>query len=122
MSKYFIILFLTYLFSFSNNVLAAQCDDAYSAAADAYSYARRGYRSGNLDDIQRYARRAMNSADEAMSYASDCNCDDAYSAADDAYSYARKAYREDDFDYAESYIKKAMNSADDAMSYASDCN
>jgi len=80
-------------------VLAAQCDDAYSAADDAYSYARRGYRSGDLDDIQRYAKRAMNSAEEAMSYADDCDCDD-----------------------AESYIRKAMRSADDAMSYASDCN
>ena len=122
MKKYFLIPSIALLFAFSNNVLADQCDDAYYAADDAYSYARKGYNSGYLEDIQFYARRAMNSADEAMSYASDCKCDDAYYAADDAYSYARRAYNEDDFDYAETYIRRAMNSADEAMSYASDCN
>jgi hypothetical protein len=72
-TKYFLILSIALLFAFSNNVLVDQCDNAYYAADDAYSYARKGYNSGYLEDIQFYARRAMNSADEAMSYASDCN-------------------------------------------------
>ena len=100
---------------------ALSCDDAYSAAEEAYSYARKGYLAGNLDDIHYYARKARNSADEAMSYADDCGCDDAYSSADDAYTQARRAYNEEDYDYAESYIRRAMRAADDAMSSAEEC-
>ena len=73
MKKYFLILSIALLFAFSNNVLADQCDDAYYAADDAYSYARRAYNEDDFDYAETYIRRAMNSADEAMSYASDCN-------------------------------------------------
>ena len=120
MRKLFAILLVS--LSWSGQSYAGRCDDAYSAGDDAYNYARRGYRADSLDDLQFYARRAMNSADEAMSYSDDCRCDDAYSAADEAYSYARRAYREDDFDYAQSRIKRAMWAAESIMSAAEDCN
>ena len=74
-----------------------------------------------MDEIHRYARKARNASDNAMSLSDDCGCDEALASADDANSYARKAYREDDYDYAESYIKKAMRAAEDAMSAAEDC-
>jgi len=99
---------------------SADCSDAYSYADDAYTQAKRGYNSDNLDDAEYYAKKAMSAAD-AMSAAEDCGCDDAYSAADDAYSYARKAYRSGDYDDAIDYLRRAKSSADDAMSYADDC-
>ncbi len=111
-----ILIFLTPL-----NTYAQDCYDAYSSADDAYTYARRGYNSDNLDDLQYYARKAKNSAEEAMSAAEDCYCDDAYSSADDAYTYAKRAYRETDFDSAQYQIRRAKNAADEAMSNADDC-
>jgi len=105
----------------STSAFAANCSDAFSYADDAYTQAKRGYRSGNLDDAAYRAKRAMSDAEDAMSAADDCGCDDAYSAADDAYSYARKAYRSDNYDDAIRYLRKAKSSADDAMSYADDC-
>ena len=59
MKKYFLILSIALLFAFSNNVLADQCDDAYYAADDTYSYARKGYNSGYLEDIQFYAMKTV---------------------------------------------------------------
>ena len=117
----FVILATVALVLGSATSFASSCDDAYSAAEEASSYARKGYRAGDLDDIQYYAKKAMNSAGEAMSYADECGCDDAYSSADDAYTQARRAYNEDDYDYAESYIRRAMGAAEDAMSAAGDC-
>lgn len=100
---------------------SADCSDAYSYADDAYTQAKRGYNSDNLDDAEYYAKKAMSDAEDAMSAAEDCGCDDAYSAANDAYGYARKAYRSGDYDDAINYLRKAKSSADDAMSYADDC-
>jgi hypothetical protein len=115
------ILFVTFLITVTLNN-SNDCSDAYSAADDAYSYSKKAYYSDNLDDIQYYAKKAMNSFDDAMSYAVDCNCDDAYSAADDGYSNAKKAYNSDNLEDGQYYAKKAKNEADDAMSYADDCN
>src|SRR5687768_8267346 len=71
-----------------------ECDDAVSAAADAYSYARRAYRLLEFDEAIGYARKAMNAALDAEGAASDCECEEVESGAQEAYSYARKAYRE----------------------------
>ena len=51
----------------------ADCYDAEALSADAYSYARRAYRSDDLDSCQTYARRARNAAGEAEAAASSCN-------------------------------------------------
>lgn len=109
------------LSSMTTPAYSGGCSDAYSYADDAYTQAKRGYDSENLDDAEYYAKKAMSDAEEAASAADDCGCDDAYSAADDAYSYARKAYRSGDFDDAINYLRRAKSSADDAMSYADDC-
>ena len=100
---------------------SADCSDAHSYADEAYTQAKRGHNSDNLEDAEYYAKKAMSAAEDAMSAAEDCGCDDSYSAADDAYSYAIKAYRSGDYDDAIDYLRRAKSSADDAMSYADDC-
>jgi hypothetical protein len=72
---------------------------AFADCSDAYSYAKKGYNSDNIDDVHRYAKKAMNAAEE-------CRCEDAY-------GYARKAYRSDDLDEATNYMRKAKSAADD---------
>lgn len=113
--------FLLLLIFLPAAAFSADCSDAYSYADEAYTQAKRGYNSDNLDDVQYYAKRAMSATENAMSAAEECGCDDAYSAADEAYDYANKAYRSDDYDDAIDYLRKAKSSADDAMSYADDC-
>lgn len=49
------------------------CDNAHNAADEGYSYAKKGYNSDNLEDAQKYAKKAKNSADETMSYSNSCN-------------------------------------------------
>ena len=48
------------------------CENAESAASDAYSYGKKSYNSDNLSDAQYYAKKAMNSASEIIDDAEDC--------------------------------------------------
>ena len=121
MKKSLLILIFAVSLLGGTSTFASSCEDAYSSAEEAYSYARRGWRSDDIDDIQYYARKAKNAAEEAIYYADDCGCYEASSYADDAYTQARRAYNEDDFDWAEDYIRWAMNYAEDAMFAADYC-
>ncbi|WP_299818057.1 hypothetical protein [uncultured Pontibacter sp.] len=103
------------------NEESIDCSDAKSAASNGYDYARQAYHSEAMEDIQYYARKAMDEFESAMSYASDCGCDEANYAADEAYEYARKAYNADTVEDGESYAKRAMDAGEDVESYASDC-
>lgn len=96
--------------------------DAYSAADDACSYSKKVFYADNTNDIQYYAKKDMNSFDDAMSYAYDCGCDDGYSAADYGYSNAKKVNNSDNVDDGQYYARKAKRDADDTMSYADDCS
>ena len=99
----------------------ANCSAAYSWADDAYSYARKVYKSENLHDIHYYAEKTMSAAEEAMSEAKKCGCNDAYSSAKDVYGYAQKAYQTNYLHEALFYMRKAMSAAGDAMYAAADC-
>ena len=105
----------------SFNSSAADCSTAYSSAEYAYTYAKRGYNSDNLDDVRYYARKVKSAADEAMSEAGNCSCDDAHSNADYAYTNAKRAYNSEDLDDALNYMRRAKSAADDAMSSAQYC-
>ena len=56
---------------------SADCSDGYSYADDAYTQAKRGYNSDNLEDAEYYAKKTMSDAEDAMSAADDCGCEDA---------------------------------------------
>jgi hypothetical protein len=49
------------------------CDEAYSSLDDGYSYAKKGYSSDDWDEIKNYAKKAKNSAEDAMTHANYCN-------------------------------------------------
>jgi hypothetical protein len=50
-----------------------KCEDAQAAGDDGYTYAKRGYNSTDWEETKDYSRKAKGSADDAMSYASNCN-------------------------------------------------
>lgn len=97
------------------------CSDTHSSGDDAYSYCRKAYNSDDYEEVKSYLKKAMNSFEDAMSYAEDCNCDDANYSADEGYTYAKRGYNTDDFEEMKDYARKAKNSADDVMSNADDC-
>ena len=107
--------------------------DAEDNAEEAADYARKAYYEDDIDDAHDYLRRArsyaeeaMDDADDAETYAYNCDCSigasyasDVESEAEDAYDYARKGMNSDDIDDVHSYARKARSSAEDAESAAS---
>ena len=81
-------IFLVFGLLFSWLTLSFADDDS------ACSYARKAYRSDDIDTCQRYARKAYYDFE---------NEDGSY--------YARKAYREDDLDECQRYAKRAYRNA-----------
>jgi hypothetical protein len=57
----------------TNNSFAGDCSGCESEAYDAYRDARKAYRSNNLSDCQRYAKRAYRHASYTEDYARDCS-------------------------------------------------
>ncbi|UQA76715.1 hypothetical protein K2F45_06900 [Sphingobacterium siyangense] len=54
---------------YANNL---QCQRAASNTSDGYSYAKKGYHSDSPDDIESYAKKAMNYAETALNELEDC--------------------------------------------------
>jgi hypothetical protein len=106
----------------TKNSIKDDCSEAHDAAENAYSYCKKAFDSDRWDDTKAYLKKAINSFDEAMSYAEDCKCEDAQSSAEEGHSYAKKGYNSTDWDDTKSYAKKARNAADDTMSNADDCD
>lgn len=50
-----------------------KCEDAHTVADEGYTYTKKGYNSSDWEETKDYARKAKSSADDAMSYANDCN-------------------------------------------------
>lgn len=50
----------------------ADCDDAKSAASDGYDYSKKGYNETDPDEIERFAKKAMNEAEDGKSAMEDC--------------------------------------------------
>ena len=48
------------------------CDDAKSSASDGYSYAKKGYNETDPSEIERFAKKAMNEAEDGKNAMEDC--------------------------------------------------
>ncbi len=126
------ILIMTGLVLVSISNIYAQCDDYRNAmegvqsfADNAYTYSKKAYNANNLKEVQYYAKKAKNSADNAMSLAydaqtnaSDCWCNEGQnfarkmtSLAETTFSFSKKAYYAYSLENALKYSKKAMNIA-----------
>lgn len=53
----------------ANNI---DCSNATWSASDGYSNAKKGYNSDTPEDIEYYAKKAMNNAEEGISYVENC--------------------------------------------------
>ena len=88
---------------------------------DAYTYARRAQYSSNLGEARDYARRARNSAADAVDNAQACRCDQAASTLDDAERYACRVYNASELSEVQDYARRAKNEADDALTELREC-
>ncbi|MAY82827.1 MAG: hypothetical protein CMP59_01705 [Flavobacteriales bacterium] len=112
---------LILLIGISSFQFKSECADAYSAAEKARDLAKKSYKSDSWKDSKSLLKEAMESANDAKSFASDCVCQNANSAANDAYKYAKQGYDTDSMNDTKNFAKKAMKSADDVMSLIDDC-
>jgi hypothetical protein len=118
MSKWLLVICL---FATVPELVLADRYVVYSNCNDAYTYARRGYNSDDLDDIHAYAKRAMNAAEDAMNAAAECQCRNAYEYASEIYKFARMAYRSNEVYEAQGYLRRAKRAADDGMLASNEC-
>ena len=114
-----LLLSLTFLLSdMPNN----DCANAYSSADDAYSYGKKASDASTWADSKTYLKKALDSFEQAIDYAEECECEEAHTSATDGYSYVTKGYNSKTWDEAKGYAKKATASAGDTMSAANDCS
>lgn len=93
---------------------------------DAQEYLSRAYRETDMDDKERYARRAEDALDDAGDEADNLYRQTSNSALrsrlsscrsclDDAETYAHRAKNEEDYDEANNYLRRANSELNDAI-------
>lgn len=98
------------------------CANAYIASDDAYTYCKKSYESKEWEEMKELLRKAIISAEDAISLANDCECYDALSAAEEVLRYAQFGHRSNDWSVSKEYAKKAKDSAEEAMNFAQECD
>jgi len=96
------------------------CSSLSSDVDDAQRYLKRASQESDLDGAKDYMRGARNSLDDVVSDARDCGCDSAASEFDEASTFSRRARDAsdaDDFNYQFGRAAKAYNSGVDAIRY-----
>ena len=121
MKKLLISLILS-LILISPSQAVGDCSGCMSEAYDAYKDARKAYRANNLNDCQRYAKKAYRHLSYAESEANYCGCSNAEYEAYDGYRDAKKAYRAKNLKDCQRYAKKAYRHASYTEDYAGSCD
>jgi hypothetical protein len=96
-------------------VHAYDCQMLPSYMDDAETNLRRATRATDLDEAQRYARRAESALEDASMAAMNCECVLAYSSLDDAATRARRAKNADEADEFIEQLRRAIRSYNDAI-------
>lgn len=90
--------------------------DAITSINNALSYIKKAMESGNMSDLDTYARKAQSAAGDAESYSDDINNEDAEWYCNKAYNNLRRARNESDRKNAVEYLKTAQKALQDALS------
>ena len=91
------------------------CSEVESSIDDGLNNLRKVARADEMDDAQRYAKKAANDFDDAENAAEDCGCTDAASSLSDAAMNARRASRADQLDECWTLANKAKKLADESL-------
>lgn len=119
----FTFLLLTFSSIFLVTDKGRDCSNSHSSADDAYSYSKKAYNSDSWEESKSYLKKAMNSFEDAISYAQDddCKCEDAVTAAEEGYRFAKKGYNSTDWEETKDYSRKAKNYAEETITDADEC-
>lgn len=117
-----------YLLSLSGLILCTQtqaqssCDEAFSAASYSIAHTENAYEATNMEHVQEWSEKALETFSEVESITIDCDCNEAADYAYKGYSAAEKCLDQSTWEEARYYSKKAMQNARQMMSALSLCS
>ncbi|AUP81032.1 hypothetical protein [Flavivirga eckloniae] len=106
MKKYCFILFLIASFAVNGQ---GDCDYANSYLVSAYSHVKDSYDSNNINHLQYYANRSLESFKNAKKEFTDCNCKEALDLTDKCIDLLSKVDDADTYEKGRFYVKRARD-------------
>ncbi|GAA3618479.1 hypothetical protein [Flavivirga jejuensis] len=106
MKNYYFILFLIASLAVNGQ---SDCDYANSYLVSAYSHVKESYNSNNINHLQYYANRSLESFKLAKKEFTDCNCDAALELTDKCIDLLAKADVAKSFEDGRFYVKRARD-------------
>ncbi len=98
------------------------CDDAFSPASYSIAHTENAYESTNMEHVQEWSEKALETFSEVESITIDCECNEAADYAYKGYSAAEKCLDQSSWEEARFYSKRAMESAKQMMNALSLCS
>ncbi len=98
------------------------CDEAFSAASYSIAHTENAYEATNMEHVQEWSEKALETFSEVESITIDCSCNEASDYAYKGYSAAEKCLEQTSWEEARYYSKKAMQHARQMMSSLSICS
>lgn len=98
------------------------CDEAFSAASYSIAHTENAFEATNMEHVQEWSEKALETFSEVESITIDCDCNTAADYAYKGYSAAEKCLNQDSWEEARYYSKKAMESAREMMNALSLCS
>ncbi len=98
------------------------CDDAFSPAAYSIAHTENAFESTNMEHVQEWSEKALETFSEVESITIDCECTEASDYAYKGYSAAEKCLEQTSWEESRYYSKKAMESARQMMNALSLCS
>ena len=87
------------------------CNEAFSAANYSVAHSNNAYDSNNIDHVQEWSAKAMETFDEVERITSDCGCEEANNLAYEGYEAASKAQEQNTWERSRFYAKRASEKA-----------
>lgn len=99
------------LTSLTNVYAQRDCNEAFSAANYSVAHANNAYDANNIDHVQEWAYKAMETFSEVESITADCGCEEANNLAYEGYEAASKAQEQNTWERSRFYAKRASEKA-----------
>lgn len=99
------------LTGFSQLFAQRDCNEAFSAANYSVAHSNNAYDANNIDHVQEWSAKAMETFDEVERITADCGCEEANNLAYEGYEAASKAQDQNTWERSRFYAKRASEKA-----------
>ena len=108
--KSILILGIT-LISFTHINAQRDCNEAFNAANYSVAHSSNAYDANNIDHVQEWSAKAMETFDEVERITAECGCDEANNLAYEGYEAASNAQEQNTWERSRFYAKRANEKA-----------